>query len=456
MQTQPIVLDPAETQGVWEGWGTSLCWMGKAFGDRQDVADLLFTTKQVSIGGEELPGLGLNIVRYNAGACSWNSVDGRRMAASKNISPTRQMEGFWLDPHQPDPDSTGWNWSVDANQRQMLIEAKRRGANRFELFSNSPMWWMCANDNPSGAAKATDDNLRPDEVEAFATYLAEVAKRAKERWGIRFDTVEPFNEPLSSWWHAGNNQEGCHFSVDAQCAVLPRLRRALDRAGLRGTKIAASDETYVSQAIEAWQGYDAACRALVSHVNVHGYQGDTAPRAELRAAVGAKPIWMSEHGEGDPLGIELMRALLLDMRGLKPTAWCYWQPLDGGGWGAVSASPSPPRVEHVNPKYFVLAQFTRHIRPGWTILAAGGSDALAACDARHRRLAIVAVNLGSTDVRRAFDVSRFGALRTTARAWITEPRGAARCAPLPEIPVLDGTVSVTLPPQSVVTLELGR
>ncbi len=63
-QATTIVIDPAATQGKWEGWGTSLCWMGKMFGDRDDVADILFSTKTVTLGSEQIPGLGMNIV-YN-------------------------------------------------------------------------------------------------------------------------------------------------------------------------------------------------------------------------------------------------------------------------------------------------------------------------------------------------------------------------------------------------------
>ena len=55
--------NPSVTHGVWEGWGTSLCWMGKVFGDRDDIADFLFTTKTASFNGHPVPGLGLNIGR---------------------------------------------------------------------------------------------------------------------------------------------------------------------------------------------------------------------------------------------------------------------------------------------------------------------------------------------------------------------------------------------------------
>ena len=45
-----------------ERWLKSLA---KAFGDRDDIADAIFTMKSVTIAGETVPGLGLNIVRYN-------------------------------------------------------------------------------------------------------------------------------------------------------------------------------------------------------------------------------------------------------------------------------------------------------------------------------------------------------------------------------------------------------
>jgi hypothetical protein len=51
----------------------------------------------------------------------------------------------------------------------MLQKARDRGANYFELFSNSPMWWMCKNDNPSGQPKSYQENLAPANHGKFAT-----------------------------------------------------------------------------------------------------------------------------------------------------------------------------------------------------------------------------------------------------------------------------------------------
>ena len=66
-----VKLDPAAKQGTWDGWGTSLCWWAAVFGERTDLADAMFTTKPAQIEGELIPGLGLNIARYNAGASGW-------------------------------------------------------------------------------------------------------------------------------------------------------------------------------------------------------------------------------------------------------------------------------------------------------------------------------------------------------------------------------------------------
>ncbi len=92
-----VTVDPAADHGAWQGWGTSLAWWANVFRDRDDFADLFFTTRTVTYNGTALPGLGLNIARYNLGASSFNEVAGERMVASPNIPRFKQIEGFWQD-----------------------------------------------------------------------------------------------------------------------------------------------------------------------------------------------------------------------------------------------------------------------------------------------------------------------------------------------------------------------
>jgi galactan endo-1,6-beta-galactosidase len=124
-------VNPVENWGTWERWGCSLSWWAKLFGDRDDFADMLFIAKSTTFHGRSLPGLALNVVRYQAGAWGQQTIAGVAMAASPHMQSRAKIEGYWLDGKSTDPESKSWDWSVDANQRAMLLKAKDRGANMF-------------------------------------------------------------------------------------------------------------------------------------------------------------------------------------------------------------------------------------------------------------------------------------------------------------------------------------
>ncbi len=215
----------------------------------------------------------------------------------------------------------------------MLLKAKARGANRLELFSNSPMWWMCNNHNPSGSNSGLSDNLQSWNDDQHAIYLATVAKYAQDNWGITFDFVEAFNEPIANWWTSTGTQEGCHFAQSTQAAVIGYLRSELDNLGLTSMKIAASDENTYDGALATWNSFNSTAKGQIDRVNTHGYQYGSGRRDLLYSGTVGKKLWNSEYGESDGTGVSLAANLNLDFRWLHPTAWCYWQALDSGGWG---------------------------------------------------------------------------------------------------------------------------
>ncbi|QPH02473.1 Endo-beta-1 6-galactanase [Epichloe festucae Fl1] len=397
-----ITIDPSSKWGTWEGWGTSLAWWAKAFGDRDDLASAFFSTQWQMFQGNDLPGLGFNIARYNAGASSHKSHNG--MAVSPNIKPSRQIEGFWQDGASPDPSSSSWDWSVDTKQRMMLHKAKKRGAYIFELFSNSPMWWMCGNHNPSG--NGLEDNLPSKNYKQHAIYMATVDQHARQNWGIEFQSVEPFNEPSSSWG-ADGTQEGCHFEVGAMDQVTALLKAELSKRGSRSF-IAASDETSYDAAISTWGKMQSATKAAINRINVHGYQGGGGRRDTLYSLAKQynKALWNSEYGDEEGTGRRMAMNLLMDFFSLHPTAWSYWQAVDGGGWGLIAGDNDAKSLTNVNTKYFVLAQFSRHIRPGMTMLGSNNPNTVAAWNPKNRVLAIVAGNWGPAQVHE-FDLSKF-------------------------------------------------
>jgi len=411
---------------IWQGWGCSLAWWANVFGTRDDLADIVFTTKNTVLNGQTLPGLGMTIARYNAGGCTTTAINGAVMHASPHIPAFKQIQGYWLNWYNSAPTSSSWNWDADAKQRAMLGKARSRGANKFELFSNSPLWWMCSNSNPSGADNGADNNLQSWNYRQHAVYLATVARYAHDNWGITFDSVEAFNEPSAAWWNSAGTQEGCHFDAATQATVIGYLRAELNKRGLSEMNVSASDENTYDQATRTWSRLSAAIRSQAGRVNVHGYQYGGGRRDLLADAVAGKNLWNSEYGESDGTGMSLADNLNLDMRWLHPTAWCYWQPFDSGGWGLIQSNPGDKWIGSANPKYFVLAQYTRHIRPGMTLLGGDDANTVAAYDSAAHSLVLVTANHG-TGQWITYDLSRFNRVGGNAGGkidrWATQTGG---------------------------------
>ena len=428
-------INPATNWGAWQGWGSSLAWWANRFGSRDDMADVLYTLNTVLFTGNQgtqsLPGLGLNVARYNVGGTGVYSINvggaTHRPNNPSSLPAFKEMQTYWLDWASSSPASASWDWRADPNQRNMMWKARDRGANIFELFSNSPPWWMCRNASTAGSDTG-GDNLQPWNYRSFAVYMATVAKYSHDHWGVNFSSVEPFNEPSANWWKYPGSQEGCHFAVATQESVIVCLRTELDNRGLDSMPIAAADENTVDGALSTWNSLSLASRSKVGRINTHGYQGGGGDRTGLYIAAhnNGKGLWNSEYGEGDATGLSLASNLNLDLRRLHPTVWCYWQPFDGGGWGLIQSSPADNWVGRANPKYYVLAQYTRHIRPGMTLIDGGEGNTIAAYDRANRRLVLVTANYGTAQWI-DYDLSKYGTVNGNAGGrvdrWETQTGG---------------------------------
>ena len=427
---EAIVVDPSHRYQTFEGWGVSLCWSGKVIGAfpepvRSEYADLLFHPAK---------GLGFNIARYNIG--------GGENPALRPLGFREGIEGY-------QPAKGRWNWDADAGQRFLLQAAKERGANLFEAFSNSPPWWMTVSGSVTGAKDKNGNNLAPEHEEEFAEYLVEVVDHFRRDWGINFRTLTPLNEPDTHWWNYGGRQEGCRFDPPAQARILHATARALERKGL-ATKLSASDENSLDTAVSTFRSFDPATRGLIAQVNTHSYGGSQ--RAELAklAANPRKTLWMSEYGDGDRSGMTLAGRIVDDLNGLHPAAWVYWQALDNPAWGLIANREDGKDTSYrIMPKYWVLAQFSRFIRPGATFVHVTDGNAVAAWNEDKRVLVVVCVNRDNADRNAAFDLSRFNAL--AAKVEVLRTSRAESLAPLPGMAVEEGHFGSVLPGRSVTT-----
>ncbi|MET8543661.1 RICIN domain-containing protein [Kitasatospora sp. NPDC004799] len=402
-----VRLDPSYQQEPFQGWGTSLAWFANVTGgwpdsEREQLADALY-------GAD---GLGFTVARYNIGG-------GDSPETAPYLRPGAAVPGYWNRPAEfgpPAGGTTGWtepaNWwdpnnpdhwnpQADANQRWWLTAAKARGADTFEAFSNSAPYFMTTSGLVSGAAtNAWDDNLRADQFDRFAAYLAGSLKLAQAGTGVTFDSVEPVNEPTSTGWLAGRGQEGSSWSTASQAHIVNSLHDALGKAGLN-TPVAAMDEGTPDGMSYDWSTYPAATRAAVARLNTHTYGGSRWSSARDVAKGAGKPLWMSEVDTGGyvPQSFTDMRPALsfsglIDdgFRNLEPRSWVMWQAVEdyanmtpaheNSNWGLIqvdltSADPAHEPVRK-NKKYWAMANYSRFVRPGARVIGTDSANTLAA------------------------------------------------------------------------------
>ena len=444
VRADPVVtVDPTIQYGAWEGWGTSLAWWAKVVGGFPEPARSDYMTKAF----DPVKGLGLNVVRYNIGG----GENPLYQAPNKETLSFRAA----VPGYRSTPDGA-WDWAADANQRWVLKSAMLHGANQLEAFSNSPPWWATVSGSVGGG-RGGADNLRPDSDRAFTDYLAEVVRHFHDTWDITFRDVEPLNEPAAGWWtFAGNGtrQEGCRIDPVHQNAVVKAMSASLAARHMAYSPVAASDENSVDAANEATRHYDAAALAGLSQINTHTYGGNDRTRLFNFASSAGKKLWMSEYGDGDASGMQLSQQILIDVKGLHPSAWVYWQVVDGGGWGMLT---NPEKDETttaygINEKYYVMGQYSRFIRPGAVLIANDDPNTLTATDPRTKSLVLVVTNSRDTVRQVTFDLSHFVRLGTQAAG--TRTSATQTWAALPATRLTGKSLSVILPPKSVTSYVL--
>eukprot|EP00897_Mesotaenium_endlicherianum_P002053 jgi/Mesen1/1876/ME000143S00929 len=340
--------------------------------ERAQVMDMLF---------DEKTGLGFNIARYNIGGGHSALIDTQYKDPPKS---------FLALPGYKPSEAGGYDWSADANQRRILLEARARGADVFEAFSYSAPWWMTVSGSVAGAYAWGQENLKRQYYAQFADYLAEVVRRFKEdpaMGHVEFQTLEPFNEPVEGWWIRGGRQEGCNFRAESMAEVVKQCARALEAKGMGAVKVAGVD-AWVDNTPGPLEKFDEDAKRALHQINVHSYfkrepwQGDNVgerKRAEARRAVRqladrlGKKVWQTEWG---PMGfkitseldiaLRMARDITADVNQMHAAAWMYWQALEqpnGGFWGLLFAdfTYDKPLSVTTMKQYHVLMNFTRNV-----------------------------------------------------------------------------------------------
>lgn len=443
-------LDPSKgspfNNGIFEGWGTSLCWWANRVGydDKltDDCVDLFFDTNK---------GLMMNIARYNIGG----GDDPTHTHITRSDS---NMPGF----AQPCLDENGnfevdadglviyrYDWTKDANQMNVLRKILARNKDlQIEAFSNSPPYFMTWSGCSCGGKDDHRDNLNPKYNDMFAEFLADVVYQFRKVWKIELNSIEPMNEPSSRYWnYFSNKQEGCDFKDPAaQNAILLSLDKALRKKGVReGIRIAASDETSTDLLEPVYNSMKPETKKAIDRINIHTYGGRDKAGAGRFAASTGKQLWMSEVDGGGTIGrnagemggaLWLAKQITDDLNGLQASAWVLWQvvasyydgvkdrfrpSLAGGYWGLSYSDHTTSKVV-LGKKYYACGQYTRYIRPGDRVIASSRKT-LAAYNKENGKIVIAVYNETNANQEYTIDLSLFDKIPSTkARVFTTSGR----------------------------------
>ncbi len=457
--------------GIFEGWGTSLCWWAHRVGFSEklteDSARLFFSRE----------GLGLNIMRYNIG--------GGDDPTHNHIKRTDSEIPGWL--YFDGEGESYYDVTADEKQLRVLSAAYKAAGDEayVEAFSNSPPYFMTVSGCSSGNKRASSTNIRMDCVEDFAEYLATVTEYLESSLGIRVKSLACMNEPYTNYWKAySEKQEGCHVSPgEKQSRMLLATAKALKAKGLEGVLVTASDETNTILATKSAGKYSDEAWGVIGRLSTHTYAKATKKIGEIARKRGLK-LWQSETdwssidgknaGEMGP-ALWLAGKIIEDMNTLSPNAWVTWQivaayisqypdekgrrdmpgipPLDKGFWGCAFADIDKEEI-YLTQKYYAFGQFSRYIRPGMKIIHTG-KDSIAACG--EDSLVLVCLNSEGKDKDISVDFSDLGdyascrMIRTGGS--LAEGEHWADCG---GIPVDASSFTATLKGNSVTTFLLHR
>ena len=464
---ESVVISPYNTyeinDGVFEGWGTSLCWWANRIGYSDSLAQ---QAADVFYGDE---GLRLNIARFNIGGGDDPTHD--------HITRTdSNMPGYTVYNNG----KVTYNWDADHNQRNVLLKAIEAAGDDMivEMFSNSPPYYMTNSGCSSGGKDPNKNNLKDDCYDDFAEYFAEVCYHYETVWGVDIQSATPMNEPYTNYWSANSpKQEGCHFDQGtSQTNAILELEKALNARGLGDIILSGTDETSIDTQISSYQKLSGDAKAAIDRIDTHTYSGSKRTELKELAVSAGKNLWMSEVDGGSTAGTNagqmgsalwLAQRITTDVNDLNASAWIMWQVIDnhiskdgyngnkdsgmvntnGGFWGVAVADHDKNEII-LTKKYYAFGQYSRYIRPGMTMLKSSGST-VAAYDPEKEQLVIAAYNTGGSAKDMSFDLSGFSTVGTSAQ--IIRTSASENWANAGTAKVSGTSLNVSLPANSIST-----
>lgn len=425
--TLTVSVYPDKKHQVVDNFTAADAWSGNFVGQyfsenaREQIAQWLFSDKIDAAGNVE--GIGLSMWRVNLGGGSLEQ-DGA------DIEPyQRRAESFLTK------DGQNYDWGKCSGQQYFMKKARAYGANKFLLFSNTPLVQWTRNGKGYADKGETRSNLKPDCYQKFADYMADVAKHFQDL-GYNIEYLSPVNEPQVPW--DTNRQEGSPWRVSEIYKISVALDNAMTARGLDKTKILfgeAADLRYLyeTRKHKTWNDipeserpdlllskfcdpksseYLLNLKHMPKFVGGHSYHShqSSALNKEVREALkkacdtygvgyqetewcmlpcytaknhgGLPKDWHSDNCADIYAALVLGRLVYGDFVYANSTAWGFWKGMEiKGDYALIGLYPekgdlTKGGVARPNKMLWALGNFSLFVRPGFSRIDLTGADDL--------------------------------------------------------------------------------
>jgi hypothetical protein len=433
-----IAIDPELRYQTVEGWGGSLSWWANRVGGWATTAQVDTICNWIT----SATGLNMNVFRY--------AIGGGDDPAHNHMRFDAAIPGFKTS------SGGAYDWTRDANQRKFLLALKAKRADCiFEATSYSPPYWMTNSGCTAGGVGGAE-NIKTTHYTAYADYLTEVVKNYNTLYGVQFRTLEPLNEPEVAW-PANGQQEGTYVNWDHQISLINACKSQVTSKGL-SVQLSANDANSIDACVSALNYFGPTNIANFSQINTHSYGGTQRQQLYSIAKQYGKRLWQSESGplwvtppEQTDIAYDLLIAarIVQDMRDMHVNAWIDWQLMDSytNTWGLLRYNDSAHTFVKTK-NYFVRMQFSRFIKPGYTVIESNQANTLAAINPANNEIVVVVVNPTLSTAAYKLDMNL---LAGVSSAQVYRTSATEDCSSLGSMSFTNNIISYTAPAMTATT-----
>jgi glucuronoarabinoxylan endo-1,4-beta-xylanase len=423
-----VTIDYGQTKQPVDGFGAAITWIAGDLhrftpAQQTDILDKLYSTTQ--------PSAGLSIVRGGTFLCEFN------------------------------PSAGVYNWSHPLIQDEMTWMTRVRtqyGVDRFLASTWTPPAWMKSNNSCAGGG-----HVLPQFYPQLAQLQVLWLQNARASMGVDVAVMSVQNEP-----DLAPSYDSAEYTVsELTDFTVNYLRPAMQGAGLPTAVMAPEGSVYGGGAFfDSHWGFplldNPAMRAAIDVVGTHGYGvsdlGDPS-RAVLQYGeriwqtedMDSRGRWNGSITDGLSWATEISKALSTG----NFSAWLYWWATGiYNNNGALIFVDLAAQTYQVPKRIYTIGNFSRFIRPGSVVVGATSSDSALRVNAvRSATGGAIVVLLNSTKSTKVANVTlqNLGTVPSSVTPYRTS--ATENQAQLAAIAVSAGAFTITIPAQSIVTLD---